>query len=126
MEMVFEVTLKSNIENKKLKDPSLTGECIKVETVALPSKDESTGETKADIMILCHVIWTGKMPYHPAVKAYRSEELVLLSKSTQVDMLIDDLAELRDDLSELQSDVDALQEVLFEDDEDGETKEANA
>ena len=115
--MNFRVTELANIENGKLKNPKLIGTCIKTDTIGIPSVNQETQEVTTEMKVLCHVIWSGLAPFHPAVKIYQPEDLVLLDESDSLSGLVDRVVDMEERLDDVEEVIESL--AQDEDNEEG-------
>jgi len=106
--IAFRVTELANIENGKLKNPNLIGTCIKTDTIAMPKVNEEKNEVSTEVRVLCHVIWSGLAPFHPAVKLYAPEDLVLLDESESVTGLVDRVIDMEERVTEVEEFIEEL------------------
>lgn len=135
MSFQYVVTTFDNIdpETNQLIDKSLKGYISKEETIQepqyAPEVDENgqiIGEKHVgnQMRVVCHVIWIGKAPFHPAIVPYFADQLVILGQENSISDLIETVNELIERVATLEAMI-SDDDDEDEDDDDDEDFEEN-
>lgn len=110
------VTTFENVDQNtsKLIDEDLKGHIISLDTVSEVVANDEGEPIGSRLVAVCHVVWTGKAPFHPAVSVYKAADLVYLGQESS-------MAEVLSLVNDLQERLADLEDVINGDDEDDES-----